>query len=547
MLFEYDAHNKHYIFTKERVTIMTMRGTCVGNYQIIRKLGEGGMGAVYLGQHQLLGRTAAIKTLLPELCQKPELVQRFFNEARAVTAVKHPGIIELYDFGFQTDGTAYITMEFLDGEPLQDRLRRCGAVPENVAVDITWQLAHALSAAHGQGIIHRDLKPDNIFLVPDPEIGERVKILDFGIAKLASDEQAGKRTTRTGMILGTPLYMSPEQCCGAGNVTHSADLYALGCILFELVCGRTPFVHEGSGAIMGAHIYESPPSPRSLQPDLSPALEAVILRLLGKKPEDRFASTEELLHALADCVGQGAMAGSGRTPLRQTTRPGTVRQTTLSSAASAVASTSHGTASEAAQPTRSARGRWLFRSATAALCLGAAIAIFQMRSQTDEEPRGERPAQLTSAAPARAHVAEHQDVDAPTPIAVETVEAAGSDGQVELDDAAPESPTAIIIRIESQPDGAEVFSNESGEVLGETPFQREYAVTATTREFVVRKRGYREQIVSLAGDRSERVQLDLHRKKKRKKTPPDTPAKDKDSRRTGDEDNLERGGYVDPF
>jgi serine/threonine-protein kinase len=275
-------------------------GQSLGSYSIQRELGRGGMGAVYVGYHALLGRPAAIKVLLPQYSQNQEIVQRFFNEARAATAIRHPGIVEVYDFGFATDGAAYIVMELCDGESLAARLRRMRTLPVATALGFARQIAGALAAAHKAGIVHRDLKPDNVFLVPDAEVagGERIKLLDFGIAKLAGDGGGGQgmmARTSTGALMGTPYYMSPEQCRGAGQVDHRSDLYSLGCILFEMVCGQVPFVGEGVGDIIGAHLHVAPPAPRSLAPELPPAAEALILGLLAKKPDQRIASADAVV------------------------------------------------------------------------------------------------------------------------------------------------------------------------------------------------------------------------------------------------------------
>jgi eukaryotic-like serine/threonine-protein kinase len=280
----------------------------IGNYRIGRRIGEGGMGAVYVGEHTLIGRQAAIKVLLREMSHRQDLVMRFFNEARAATAVRHPGIVEIYDFGYHTDGSAYIVMEYLEGESLSARLRRIGTLPEVRAAALCRHVAGALDAAHAKGIVHRDLKPDNIYIVRDPDIadGERTKILDFGIAKLTTGELPGQSVTRTGSVMGTPPYMAPEQCKGAGNVDHRADIYALGCILFEMVCGRTPFVAEGGGEIMAQHIFASVPPPSSLRP-VSPQLEQVILRALVKEPEQRFQSAEEMSAALQRAMFSGTL------------------------------------------------------------------------------------------------------------------------------------------------------------------------------------------------------------------------------------------------
>jgi serine/threonine-protein kinase len=223
------------------------------------------MGVVYLARHVTLGRRAAIKVLRPALSSNQDIVSRFFNEARAVTAVRHPGIVEVFDFGFLEDRTAYIIMEYLEGESLAARLRR-GRSTITVTLTIVRAIARALQAAHEQGIVHRDLKPDNVFLVPDSELpsGERVKLLDFGIAKLAFGDGNASHTT-TGTVMGTPTYMSPEQCRGAGSVDHRADLYSLGCVAYEMLCGQPPFVADGPGdARSGSREHRSPKVVRSI-------------------------------------------------------------------------------------------------------------------------------------------------------------------------------------------------------------------------------------------------------------------------------------------
>ncbi len=280
-----------------------MLGTTLGSYTLERELGRGGMGAVYTAVHTLLGRRAAVKVLLPELSRNQDIVQRFFNEAKAATAIKHPSIVEIYDFGWAPDGSAYIVMEMMEGESLGTRLQRLGRLAPAAAATITRQVANALAAAHRAGIVHRDLKPDNVFLVHDVEVagGERVKLLDFGIAKLAVDG-AGSRTS-TGVIMGTPIYMSPEQCEGARLVDARSDLYSLGCMLFEMLAGRPPFQNEGVGGLIGMHLYVAPPTLRSVVPDAPEALDAIVARLLAKPPGERFQTADELAGALGRISG----------------------------------------------------------------------------------------------------------------------------------------------------------------------------------------------------------------------------------------------------
>src|SRR5678815_5227560 len=229
----------------------SMLGEVIGNYRIVSEIGKGGMGMVYRAEHVQLGRPAAIKMLHPQLSAEASIVQRFFNEARAASAIDHPGIVEIYDFGRHSDGRAYIVMALLGGESLGQRLARGPLLPQDGAT-IVAQACAALAAAHARGIVHRDLKPDNIFLMPNDLMpgGIQVKLLDFGIAKLADEQTAGFKT-QTGALLGTPAYMSPEQCMGRADLDHRTDVYSVGCILFHLFCGRPPFLSDqGTGMML---------------------------------------------------------------------------------------------------------------------------------------------------------------------------------------------------------------------------------------------------------------------------------------------------------
>jgi TPR repeat protein/tRNA A-37 threonylcarbamoyl transferase component Bud32 len=319
-----------------------MIGQVVGSYRIVAAIGEGGMGAVYLGQHATLGRRAAIKVLLPEYSRDQDMVRRFFNEARAANAIRHPGIVEIHDFGFHTDGRAFIVMEFLEGESLQQRIERGGGgqpgwLPPASAVIITRQIAGALAAAHRAGIVHRDLKPDNVYLVRDPEVpgGERIKLLDFGIAKLGDRSQVSPHErTRTGVIMGTPTYMAPEQCRGTGDVDHRADLYALGCILYRMLCGRAPFAGMAEGETLAAHIHVPVQRPATLVSGLPADLEALVLRLLEKNPAMRPQSADELVAS----IDRLSVAGVITHPPRGASESGHV-MSTLSYAATPHATT----------------------------------------------------------------------------------------------------------------------------------------------------------------------------------------------------------------
>jgi serine/threonine-protein kinase len=281
-------------------------GDKIGAYTILRRIGAGGMGEVYLAEHVHIGRKAAIKMLLPELSSRADVVARFFKEARATGQLKHPGIIEILDCDVHPSGSAYIVMEYLAGENLGQYLARAGsfAAHPRTAAAIAGQIASALAAAHGKGIIHRDLKPDNVFLAPTPEAGTPVdvKILDFGIAKLVGEDTAPARQTRTGTLLGTPIYMSPEQCRGTGRIDHRTDIYSLGCVIFEMIGGRPPFVRAGLGELIAAHLGEEPPELSSIVPSTPAVLGALVGRMLAKDPDRRPVSMGDIVREIEDLL-----------------------------------------------------------------------------------------------------------------------------------------------------------------------------------------------------------------------------------------------------
>ena len=228
----------------------------IGPYQIGKRIGQGGMGAVYEAVHETIGRRAAVKFLNAGLARHPSTLNRFFNEARAVSLVEHPGLVQIYDSGQLPDGPAYIIMELIRGETLGDRLKRERRLPLLQTLRLGWQMADTLAAVHEKEIVHRDIKPANLMIVPDPAATgrERLKILDFGIAKLASGIGAGD--TRPGQVMGSPVYMAPEQCRGAAGVDSKADAYAVGAVLYHMMAGQPPFDGETFAALVFKHLHE---------------------------------------------------------------------------------------------------------------------------------------------------------------------------------------------------------------------------------------------------------------------------------------------------
>ena len=302
-----------------------MIGEVIGNFRIVSRLGRGGMGEVFLAEHQKIGTKVAIKVLLPELSRDKAHVDRFFNEALAVSRIKHAGIVKIFDVGFHDKaGSAYLIMELLEGESLAGRIARAGRLPLGQICDVGRQIANILEATHAEGITHRDLKPDNVFLVRDAELAsrERVKILDFGIAKLTGTLAGG--SPKTMGTMGTPGYMAPEQWGDSAKVDWRADVYSLGCLAFEMACGRPPFVAATFAEAFTKHLSEPPPPARSLVPELPEPLESLLAHLLAKRAEDRPASMSEIADRFA-AAGKGQPGALDKTLLPDAaTHPGAI-------------------------------------------------------------------------------------------------------------------------------------------------------------------------------------------------------------------------------
>jgi eukaryotic-like serine/threonine-protein kinase len=297
-------------------------GTSVGNYRLDRILGRGGMGTVYSGEHIYIKKPVAVKILHPQFARYQEAIHRFLREARAASAINHPNIVDVTDFGILTDGPVYFVMEFLEGKSLEDVIEREGAVELHRALNIANQIALALEAAHLHGIIHRDLKPDNIMLLKRPGrrdlvrmspdqswITEReesydfVKILDFGIAKSLIPDELSAETVQ-GAVFGTPEYMSPEAARGE-EVDLRADVYSLGVILFDMLCGRPPFEAAQSSEVLAMHIHKAPPVPREFAPhrEITDMAEQVMLKAMQKDPDRRYQNMMEFRRDLEGAYG----------------------------------------------------------------------------------------------------------------------------------------------------------------------------------------------------------------------------------------------------
>jgi eukaryotic-like serine/threonine-protein kinase len=290
-----------------------------GKYRLTRLLGRGGMGSVWEGVHETLGTRVAVKLIDIEHVQSGDSQRRFETEARSAAKLQSKHVVEVYDYGVSPEGQPFIVMQYLAGEPLDRRLERVGRLSPLETARVVLQVCRALSRAHAVGIIHRDLKPENIFLVRDEEDGtELVKVVDFGIAKVVG-AAAQDSATRTGSVLGTPYYMSPEQARGLRSVDHRSDLWSVGVIAFRCMVGRLPFDGEAVGDVL-VNLCTGPiPVPSELVPDLPPGFDAFIARILSRTPSERFASAAELGEALAAQCGLNPRVGptTGDVPIVQ--------------------------------------------------------------------------------------------------------------------------------------------------------------------------------------------------------------------------------------
>jgi len=274
-------------------------GQVIGNYRVLQQIGTGGMGAVYLAEHPQIGKKVALKVIHKELAHNREVVGRFFNEARSVNRIGNEHIVEVHDFGQSPDGYNYFIMEYLEGRTLAPVLTAERYLSVQRGLHVAAQIADALGAAHTAGIIHRDLKPDNIMLVMrlgDPDF---VKILDFGLAKMFADGMMSNLTA-VGVVLGTPQYMSPEACESKRDVDHRTDIYAVGILLFQMLCGQLPFDGQSMGEVLVKQVMHAPPAPRGINPHIPPSVEQIILRCLTKAPDARFPTMMALRDALLD-------------------------------------------------------------------------------------------------------------------------------------------------------------------------------------------------------------------------------------------------------
>lgn len=500
-----------------------------GNFQVLRLIGEGGFGEVYEAENPFLQRRAAIKVLHTGMDQDPELVRRFLNEARAASAIRHPNIIEVFDAGVTPDGEPYILMEFLQGDSLQKRILDCGRMPLRTVQEIARQAGSALSAAHTAGIVHRDLKPENLFLVPEPStpLGFRVKVLDFGIAKFKHrDDQNSTLKTQAGLLMGSPSYMSPEQCKDSSDVDFRSDIYSLGIIVYEMLAGVPPFASKSATEMLVMQITSEPPPLRGQVPDLPEFVEQTVMRALAKDREMRFGSVDYFVGALHGTYPALTVSGNATSPAVSVVGPldrppgqslyaaqgfgyagntpapvavGNLSSQSLRTPAPAltgqptITTLSHAKG-EATPPSTSTESdldldvvrpkRWPVVVLLSAVLVAAGVAFVTMR------PRHGTP--IDSTVPA-ARTAQ------PT----------------------QQTPAMVRVHIESSPAGATVVDQRDQGVLGATPLDRSYPQSPNSLGIVLRLRGYKDKSLTIALDANSEASVDLERAEVVKSSPPD--------------------------
>ena len=277
-------------------------------YHIIKKLGEGGMGTVYLGEHVKMGRKSAIKVMTQAMANDPDAVSRFNREASNASRLSHPNICQIYDFGETSDGLIYLAMEFIEGCSLSDLIEREGALPLPRAAGILRQSADALQVAHDQTIVHRDIKPDNIMIVQAKDGSDVAKVVDFGIAKAVAGDETGQKVTKTGLVVGTPEYMSPEQLSG-DKLDGRSDIYSLALVLYKMLTGVLPFQSDTAQETMIKRLTDLPEPLAQARPDIAfpPALQAAMDRALARAVSDRYSSAGEFGRDVVAAVGGAAV------------------------------------------------------------------------------------------------------------------------------------------------------------------------------------------------------------------------------------------------
>ena len=476
-----------------------MIGQMVDRYRVVSQLGEGGMGAVYEAIDDSNSQHVAIKVLHKEHASNQQIALRFINEARAINVVDHPGIVQVVSIGQLPDQTAYIVMELLKGETLSARMKKSpgSRLPVLDCVRLGKQIASALAAAHAKTIVHRDLKPDNIMIVPDPKVpgAERTKLLDFGIAKVKQEYQANDQLqTRAGVMMGTPLYMSPEQCKNAGDVDDKADVYSLGVMLYRMLSGKPPFSAAGTGELMAMHIYMQPQPLKEHDAAIPEPLIELVHKMLAKQRQDRpsMAQVEAELEKVN--IKVSAMMPAVRLPPPPATQPSTPSppmaaeaKTVLSDGGAYAVPPPSGRDAATIMPTpspvASGGGRGLRIVIVAlvtllALGIGAGVVgLLQKRDSVRLDPTD--PKSLGKTVDKLVNPADNPDSKK------------------------PKAAKIISWHVESDPSSADVYDVRKDELLGKTPFRVEQPIQPGEVELELRLEGYQHKRITVKADENQ--------------------------------------------
>ncbi len=488
--------------------------TLAGRYVIVRKLGEGGMGAVYLATHTLLEKQVALKVLHNEFSRKPDLVERFMQEAKSASRIRHENVIDISDFGATPEGLVFFAMELLTGHDLHEEVARARLagqlLPWARTKKIFLQVCAALQAAHGKGIVHRDLKPENIYLVDflgDPDF---VKLLDFGIAKLTEVNEGDRKLTKTGMLFGTPEYMSPEQARGE-HVDHRVDVYAMGCILFQLVTGRVPFEAENFMGVLSLHLTEAPPTiPAEVFDRIGAPREiaGVIDKALAKDRNARWQSIEELATAVRTACGDPLPSGSvGHIPQQRAPSVQAPQHTTQRAVAVAASATAKPTPAPGARvrtqwtgslnvphhddgevrPAPARKSRLPLLIGLGVVLAGGAVAAVMVVKSGGSKASLETGSNGSALGPGSQIAAVTPDAG-PVPPAPPSL---------------PPPPEQVVIKLDSRPRGADIKDVASDRVLGKTPLTFKLRGSHDPRQFALHLDGYGDAVVELVPNREK--------------------------------------------
>ncbi len=470
-------------------------------YRLVKKLGEGGMGTVYLAEHVTIKKRCAIKLLNPEYAHKADLVERFLQEARAASMIAHENVVEITDYGAAPNGSVFFVMEMLNGEDLGETIKREAPIPWSRVSPMAMQICRALAAAHDKGIVHRDMKPENCFRIERSGNPDFIKVLDFGIAKVTSEDPdgTGARLTSTGMIFGTPTYMSPEQAQGQ-TVDHRSDIYAVGVILYELITGRPPFYADNFMGILTKHMFDAPHAPSEVAPmaGISPEVEALVLKALQKDRELRYQSMQEFMAAMR-AIGTGAppveVVPEARVRPSSEGRPIEFNRVKTGPIPAAREVTQ-------AEPRRNKL--WVLVASAVIVASVAVMAVVL----SGEVPPSQLPSPPTDPTPPQIVAVDPPKQPDPIPTTTTTT---------------PDPPPAEVRVFVTSNVPAEVFDPTAAKVLGPTG-DGGIVLTAGTapRTVVIRATGYEDQPLELTATDGTRYNADLKKKKPGKTTPTKT-------------------------